>query len=374
MKTAISEPLTIGNLTIPNRAILAPLARVSDIPYRRICQQMGAGLTYIEMLSAGAVLRYPTRKINTLSRHSSEAVLGIQITGKEPEEIGKACAWLQAEGFNTVDINMGCPVKKVVTKGWGSAILRDIDRLEKMVRAGREAITNIPFSIKIRTGYCGHTVNVSQTAPLIASLDVDMLTIHGRTRAERYDVPADLKMIDYGFQLARKTATRNLVTVGNGDVMDKESAERMMAQTGCDAVMISRGALGNPWIFGEVCGTMKEQPTIQEWMDVVLRHLDLHAEFHGENRMGNVTFRKHLLWYCTGFPGMRKKRHEFGTLPDLDATRAAIKAVAASLPRNLRRFEDMDPNEATAERSAEYDPKYEMDREADRPEEELEET
>jgi tRNA-dihydrouridine synthase B len=191
MTVSFASPLQIGTLTVPNRVLLAPLAGVSDVPFRRVCQQLGAGLTYVEMLSATAIRYKNRRTFEMMARHGDESILGVQVTGPSADEVEEAVGVLSGLGFDTIDINMGCPVRKVVGAGCGSAILRDQPRLLDTVRRARAA-THLPLSIKYRLGYTRDALNVEETTRNGILGSADMLTIHGRTRSEGYDTPVDL--------------------------------------------------------------------------------------------------------------------------------------------------------------------------------------
>jgi tRNA-dihydrouridine synthase B len=361
-----NNSLTFGQGSLPNRVLLAPLAGVSDIPFRRACQRQGAGLTYVEMLSATAIGYRNRRTFEMMARHKDEGFLGVQVTGPKVEEVAKAVEVLTAEGFDTIDINMGCPVRKVVGAGCGSAFLKDQNRLRETIKAAK-ASTSLPLTIKYRLGYTRPEFNVTETTLNGMFMGADMLTIHGRTRSESYDTPVDLAGIRAGVATRNENESlvRNIPMVGNGDVFCFESAARMVRETGCDAVMVSRGALGNPWVFAEILAGKPVQPTVEEWLDVVFQHLEDHAQHYGKTRAAAVLMRKHLLWYCKGFPGVKSLRDAFNVLEDLDEARLVLKDFTKGLPWGMRRYEGAQsgrlPDGGTA-----YDPKYEMDREKDR--------
>lgn len=357
------QPLQIGSLRIPNRAICAPLAGISDAPFRRIAQELGAGLTYVEMLSAQAMHHKNKRTVDMMYRHSSEPLLGVQITGPSAEMVGDAIRFIDRFPFDAIDINMGCPVRKVVASGSGSGILRDPERLAETVRRAREA-TAKPLSVKVRLGFSRHEYNVEETARRAAREGIDMFTVHGRTRCENYGDRVDLGGIAAGLRAARDAATRPLALVGNGDVLDFRSAARMREVTGCDAVMISRGAMGNPWIFREVREGRDVQPTIEEWLDVVLRHMDYQQEHYPTKNLAAILFRKHWIWYAKGFPETRELLEKLRVTERMDDARDGLKAYAGSLPAGVRRFELCPRGDDRF--GSRYDPKYDMDRDLDR--------
>ena len=340
MITALREPISVGGVTVPNRVFLAPLAGVSDIPFRRICQEMGAGLTSVEMLSATAITHKARRTMEMARRHADEPLLALQITGPTPEAIAEGIRRLAPVAYDLIDINMGCPVKKIVSRGCGSALLRDPQAVSQIVEQARES-TSRPLTVKIRLGFDRDEMNVEDNAARIARAGASLLTIHGRTRSENYQVAVDYGAIAAGVRAARAAAPEQPpVLVGNGDVFGRDGAQRMLERTHCDAVMVSRGALGNPWIFDDILGRRERQPTIEEWRDVVLRHLHYHAEFYPPEKTAAVLFRKHLLWYLHGFPGVKKMRDRCSTIPSVQAARDALDDYVASLPDGLRRYAD----------------------------------
>lgn len=357
----LSQPLQIGSLTVPNAVYLAPLAGVSDVPFRRICTELGAGLTYVEMLSSIALLHGNRRTREMLGRHADEKILGVQVTGPKPELVAESVRLLHEKGFETIDINMGCPVRKIVGSGSGAAFLKDVERIRRTVELARAA-TTLPLSIKIRIGFTPETINVEETAAIIAEQGADQITIHGRTREDSYGIPVSYPGIARGIRAA-KARKPDIVTIGNGDVMDAESALTMVQETGCQGVMISRGALGNPWIFEEVLGRRTRPPTLAEWGEVVVRHLEYHEAFYGDNELAARLTRKHLIWYASGFPHTHRLREQINHVASLPEARAIIRRFVAELPAELRRFEDTG---AAAKLARNHDPKFEMDRQLDR--------
>jgi nifR3 family TIM-barrel protein len=351
---ALARPVRLGALEVRNRAFVAPLAAVSDVPFRRMCREQGASLAYVEMLSAEAIVRRNPRTLAMLARDASEDVLGVQVTGPNPEVIGEAVRFLDGEGFDTIDLNMGCPVRKIVAAGWGSAYLRDPERLSRAVGAAREA-TSRPLSAKIRTGEVRSKINVSETAARVAAAGADFLTIHGRTRTDDYSIAVDVGAIRDGGVCARAASRRAMVVIGNGDVFDRAGAGRMI-EAGCDAVMISRGALGNPWVFRELLGD-SSPVTVAEWLDGALRHLDRHEAFYRGHPLACFLARKHLRWYARGFPGSRTLRDRLSLVEDFPAARTMLREFAAGLAADRARDRIHD---------VAADPKTDMERDADR--------
>ncbi len=359
------EPFMFGGLKVPNRVILAPLAGVSDVPFRRICQELGAGLTYVEMLSAAGIHHRNKRTLDMCRRHSSEERLGVQVTGPSAESVREAVRFLDGLPFDTIDLNMGCSVRKVVSGGSGSAILSEPERIDATVGAAREA-TARPLSVKTRLGVSRRAISIEDTARRVARAGADLFTVHGRTRCEKYGVAADLEGIRRGIEAARAAAVRPLVTVGNGDLLDWPSVRRMREETGCDAVMISRGALGNPWIFRSVLEERTAHPTLEEWGDVVLRHLDYQEAHYGDTELAAIMMRKHLLWYIKGYPLNKELGAKVGYIKRIGEGRRYIMEYRAEWPSDLRRFEGAHKTDSRFGPNSKYDPKYEMDRRHDR--------
>ena len=364
MDSFFAQPFSLGPVSIPNRVLLSPLAGVSDVPFRRICQEMGAGITYIEMLSAVAFHHRNPRNIVVMSRHASEPRLGVQLTGPSAEVVARAANLLEQFPVETVDLNMGCPVRKIVGKGGGSAILKEPDRVEETVRQ-TVAASSRPVTAKIRVGYTPDTVNVEEIATRIARAGAVMLTIHGRTREDSYAKPVDYAAIRRGVQAA-KAVNPGIVVTGNGDIFDTASARRMVAETGCDAVLISRGSLGNPWLFRQLLSGDETEPDLAEWRAVLDRHLQYHRDHYGDDILSASRFRKHLLWYVGGFPASRAVRLQLSTVPSLASVKQILDDYCASLPPTLPRFSNS--HRSSRRVAEEFDPKYDMDRELDRAE------
>jgi tRNA-dihydrouridine synthase B len=345
--------------------LLAPLAGVSDEPFRRICAREGAHLTYVEMLSATALIYESQRTYAMMRSHPGEN-LGVQITGRSAEEVGRAVAMINDWPFKTVDINMGCPVRKVVGAGCGSAILRDPERVFQTVKAA-VAATDKPVSAKIRLGWDRNSMNCVEVAQAIESAGAVWVTVHGRTRADDYSVAVDLEGI-----AAVKRAVR-IPVIGNGNIFSLGDAACMVRSTGVDGIMISRGALGNPWIFSELAelASVQEgrdfQLTPSQWFDGVFQHVTWHREHYGATSAAAVILRKHLLWYAKGWPGSRKLRELVNQLSCLDdglqilsdASKQWEAEGIASRAANVT-------VEGEASGRFQWDPKWEMDRVLDR--------
>jgi tRNA-dihydrouridine synthase B len=331
----LGHPITIRNLTINNRAFLAPLAGVSDVPFRRICQEFGAGLTFVEMLSAKAIKYQNKKTLAMMTRDKNESILGVQVTGSNAQDISDAIKILAKMPFDAIDINMGCPVKKVTKVGCGSALLLDLDRLGEVLLKAREA-TDKPLSAKIRLGFYNSVENVTKTAALIAQCGFDMLTIHGRFRSDRYSVPCNHEKIEKGITSAKKFS-ENIICIGNGDVFHINDAQAMLSRTKCEGVMVSRGSLGNPWVFQELVSNKTVTPNIEDWRNILMRHISYQESYYGDNELSAVLLRKHFLWYAKGFPEVKSLKVKLSTVKTLMDAREIIDNFCAKFPKNLIR-------------------------------------
>ncbi len=340
-----------------NPILLAPLAGVSDHPFRRSCAQYGADLTYVEMISATALLYESKRTFDMLRRHPEESILGVQVTGSSAADVGRAVAILAQQNFETIDINMGCPVKKVVKTGCGSAILRDPERVMQTVKAACEA-TDKPISAKIRLGWDHESINGIEVAQAAAAGGAAWIVVHGRTRADDYACPVNLEGI------RQIKAAVNIPVLGNGNLFQWEDIQHMRTVTGVDGVMISRGALGNPWLFREI-RQLDKAVDIDEWEHTVLQHLRWQQDEYGEQPGAAVCMRKHLLWYAKGWQGVKSFREAINIAESLAAAGDLVKKFADQLRQDqFHQRATIIQNEAGLRFA--WDPKYEMDRRLDR--------
>jgi len=351
---AVWEQLGLGARPV----FLAPLAGVSDAPFRRIASAQGATLTYVEMLSATALLYESRRTLEMMRRHPEERRLGVQITGKTADEVARAVEVLDKHPFETIDINMGCPVSKVVKSGCGSAILRDPERVYETVRLAVQA-TGKPLSVKIRLGWDRSSYTYREVADAAARGGAAWLTVHGRLRCDDYAVPVDLERI------AEIKKQLSIPVVGNGNIFSRADAIWMQEHTGVDAVMVSRGALGNPWLFRDL--TEGERPvTLAEWQDAVQAHLSWQLAAYGEKGFAAVCMRKHLLWYVKGWPGAKRLREELSHVDTLAEAGRLIGLFAASLAGEGYSERLPLTQESDSAQRFLWDPKYDMDRQLDR--------
>ncbi|MGN0333795.1 MAG: tRNA dihydrouridine synthase DusB [Lachnospiraceae bacterium] len=299
--------LIIGNVELDNPYILAPMAGVTDLPFRLLCKEQGAGLLCMEMISAKA-LQYKNKNAKALlSIHPDEYPVSLQLFGSDPDIISRIAHEIEELPFQILDINMGCPVPKVVKNGEGSALMNQPKLVYEIVAKTVKAIKK-PVTVKIRKGFDDDHVNAVEIAKIIEEAGAAALAVHGRTREQYYSGKADWDII------RQVKEAVSIPVIGNGDVTSGEKALELRRQTGCDGVMIGRGAQGNPWIFSELLeyektGILPARPDISVIRETMLRHARLQIEYKGEY-LGIREMRKHVAWYTKGLKGSAKLRDE----------------------------------------------------------------
>ena len=309
------KKLTIGNVELPNQVILAPMAGVSDIAFRLLCHEQGAGLVCSEMVSAKAILYGNKNTEELLQIHPEEGAVSLQLFGSDPDMVSEMAKRIEERPFAVLDLNMGCPVPKVVNNGEGSALMKDPLLAGRIVEKTAKAIQK-PLTVKIRKGFDDDHVNAVEMAHILQESGAAAVAVHGRTREQYYSGQADWDII------AQVKAAVKIPVIGNGDVTDGESALQLLKKTGCDGVMIGRGAQGNPWVFREVTAALEgrkipPRPTRQELYDMIARHAQLAAQYKGEY-ITVREMRKHLAWYTTGLPHAAALRRQINNIETMD--------------------------------------------------------
>lgn len=297
--------LQIGNVNLQNNVILAPMAGVTDLPFRLLCKEQGAGLLCMEMVSAKAILYKNKNTEDLMKIEEEERPVSLQLFGSDPKIMSEIAKQIEPRPFEILDINMGCPVPKVVNNGEGSALMKNPKLVGEIVSSIVKAVEK-PVTVKIRKGFDDEHVNAVEIAKIIEDSGAAAVAVHGRTRQQFYTGKADWDIIR---QVKEAVA---IPVIGNGDVDSPESAKAMLELTGCDGVMVGRGAQGNPWIFSRIChyletGELLPKPDFEEIKRTIVRHAALQLKYKGEYT-GIREMRKHVSWYMTGFPGAAKFR------------------------------------------------------------------
>lgn len=287
---------------------LAPMEDVSDSPFRQICRQKGADVVYTEFISSEAIIRDSDIAMNKMHFEEIERPFGIQIFGGREEAMEGATQVAKANHPDLIDINFGCPVYKIVKKGAGSACLKDLDMMERMAGSVVDAAGGLPVTVKTRLGWDDHTIRIGEVALMLQSLGVKALTVHARTRCQKYKGDARWEYL----KMLKNTPGLEIPVIGNGDVTSPELAKKMFDETGVDGVMIGRGAIGNPWIFEQTrhyleTGERLPEPTLQDRLELCANQLRLSVAHHGET-YGVIIMKKHYGQYLKGFRNGKKLR------------------------------------------------------------------
>lgn len=320
------KKLTIGNVVLENPVILAPMAGVTDLPFRLLCREQGAGLVCMEMVSAKAIYYHNKNTEELMEIHPSEKPASLQLFGSDPGILSEMAKRIEEKPFDILDLNMGCPVPKVVNNGEGSALMKD-PRLVEEILTGLVKAVKKPVTIKLRKGFDDEHVNAVEIAKIAESCGVAAVAVHGRTRQQYYSGKADWDII-----AAVKDAVK-IPVIGNGDVDSPEAAAALLTQTGCDGVMIGRAAQGNPWIFREVVhfletGEKLARPSVTERKELILRHAALQLQIKGEYTAVRE-MRKHLSWYTTGMPHSARFRQTINSMESMEELIKGVEMIFA---------------------------------------------
>lgn len=315
--------MKIGNVELTNNIILAPMAGVSDLPFRLLCTRFGAGMTCMEMISAKAILYGNKNTESLMEIHPEEKTVSLQLFGNDPKIMSEIAKRIEERPFSVLDINMGCPVPKIVNNHEGSYLMKEPDRVFEIVRAVSEAISK-PVTVKMRKGFDEEHMNAVEIAKACEAAGAKAVAVHGRTREQFYSGKADWDIIK-----AVKESVK-IPVIGNGDVTDGESCKKMLEYTGCDGVMVGRAAEGNPFVFAEIKAYMENReyvkPTKAQIRDVILEHADLQLKYKGEY-VGIREMRKHVSWYLKGIEGACALRKQINEMERMDELKTVVSEV-----------------------------------------------
>ncbi|HGY57259.1 MAG TPA: tRNA dihydrouridine synthase DusB [Caldithrix abyssi] len=320
-------PIQFGTYTIENGLFLAPMESVTDYPFRMICKELGADVVYSEFISSEALVRDAEKAFRKMTIKDAEHPIGIQIYGNRVEAMVKAAQLAEEKGPDFIDINFGCPVKKVALKGAGAGLLRDVPLMIAISKAVARAVS-VPVTAKTRLGWDADSIQIVDIAQRLEEVGIEALAIHARTRAQGYKGRADWDWI------ARTKEAVDIPVIGNGDVTEPQHVKAMFEQTGCDAVMIGRGAVHNPWLFRSAkkylqTGKEEAPPTLAERIDILKKHYLYAVEYKGE-RKGVIEMRKHLSGYLKGLPHIARFRLELMQFDRIDPVFERLEALKES--------------------------------------------
>lgn len=307
--------LRIGNTVLENNVILAPMAGVTDLPFRVLCREQGAGCVVTEMVSAKAVLYNNKNTRELLQIDPAERPAAVQLFGSEPDIMAEIAARLEEGPYDYIDVNMGCPVPKIVNNGEGSALMKNPERAKEVMTAMVKAVKK-PVTVKFRKGFNDLSVNAVEFAKMAESCGIAAVAVHGRTREQYYSGKADWDIIRQVKEAVR------IPVIGNGDIFTPEDAGRMLKETGCDGIMVARGAKGNPWLFGRInhyldTGEVLPGPSMAEIKAMILRHGRMLVQFKGEG-VAMREMRGHMAWYTKGMPHSATLRNEINQVETLE--------------------------------------------------------
>jgi nifR3 family TIM-barrel protein len=317
-----NRQLKIGAVVLENNVILAPMAGVTDLPFRLICKEQGAGLVCMEMVSAKAVHYNNKNTEDLMEIHPEEMPVSLQIFGSEPDIMAETAARIEERPFAILDINMGCPVPKVVNNREGSALMKNPKLAGEIIYAVSHAIKK-PVTVKIRKGFDDDSINAVELAKIAEENGAAAVAVHGRTREQYYSGKADWDII------RQVKESVSIPVIGNGDVTDAYSAARLIEETGCDGIMVGRASRGNPWIFREInsyldTGIVPERPTREELCETILRHAKLQLKYKSEY-ISVREMRKHVAWYTAGYPHSAKLRQAVNEIESFEELEKKVR-------------------------------------------------
>lgn len=316
-----SSKLKIGNVSLEGNIVLAPMAGVTDLPFRLLCKEQGADLICTEMVSAKGIFYNNKNTEDLLRIDDRERPVSLQLFGSDPDIISEMAKKIEHRNFDILDINMGCPVPKVVNNGEGSALLKNIPLAAKIIEKTVKAIDK-PVTVKFRKGFGADEVQAIEMAKAAEAAGAAAVAVHGRTREQYYSGKADWEII------RRVKEAVKIPVIGNGDIFTPQDAKRMIEETGCDAIMAARGARGNPWLFRDIIdylekGILHEKPSLKVMTDMMLRHAEMHIRYKGEYQ-GIREMRKHVAWYTAGYHGSARMRQAVNEVESYEALKQLL--------------------------------------------------
>lgn len=313
------KKIKIGNIEVENNVFLAPMAGVTDIPFRKICRKFGPGLTYTEMASTKAMEFGSDKTEKIIQIMSDERPSIVQIFGSDKDTIRKTIEKLnQQEDIDIIDINMGCPAPKLVKNGDGAGLLLDLKKVEEIIKEAT-SVSKKPITVKTRKGFNDDIITAVEVAKICEKYGVAMITIHGRTREQYYSGVADLDIIK------KVKESVKIPVIGNGDIIDVKSAKKMFEYTGCDGIMIARGAQGNPWIFKSILDGKDYVPSYEERLQIILEHIKYELENEENKKNAVFKMRKHIAWYLKSLPNSTYVKDKINREEDIEKVIQLLK-------------------------------------------------
>ena len=314
--------MKLGNLELENNVFLAPMAGVTDLPFRLLCKEMGCGLVYSEMVSAKGILYDNKNTTELLEIDPNERPVAVQLFGSDPEILGAMAKKIEPYPIDIIDVNMGCPAPKIVKNGEGSCLMKTPELVGKIVKSLVESQSK-PVTIKFRKGFDDDHINAVEIAKIAEANGASAVAVHGRTREQYYSGKADWDIIK------QVKAAVNIPVIGNGDVFTPQDAKNLFEHTGCDAIMVGRGAQGNPWIFKRILhyletGELLPEPTAEEKVEKALRHSQMLIDYKGEY-IGVREMRKHMAWYMKGLPGVAELRGKLNHAENMEQLEVLLR-------------------------------------------------